>query len=344
MTPAPAISVLMPVFNAGEFLQEAIRSLDEQTFKDFEVVAVDNNSTDNSVEILKAAAKAHPRFEVIHEPTPGVVAALNAGWSHCRGEFVARIDADDIALPRRFAEQLRVMRADPAISVCGSAFERFGQSAGLVCPPVHHEEIKARLLFGSPLAHPSTLLRRSIVGRESPYRKEFEGVEDYELWVRLAAGGVRFKNLSEPLLRYRIHPRQVTSRSDIEGRAAKLRRVWDQLFQVLRLTVVEDHSRAQAQCGFEDPPPPAASLSQVDQWLIQLMRHARSRGWSSAEALRAEGEHAWWRAACRRSHERETARCYVKGRFAPWSARTVIRAIRLFRQSRKFATQAKTTQ
>lgn len=216
--PAPAVSILLPVRNEERYLPAALASLSRQTFRDWELVAVDDGSVDATPALLAATARRDSRVRIVTRPAAGLVAALNAGLEASRGALVARMDADDIAHPRRLACQVAAFRKNPGLGVTGTAvrhFPRPGLPAGMAAYEawqnslLDHEAIMRDLFVESPLAHPSVMFRRETVLRAGGYRQK-GWAEDYDLWLRLAAGGVRFARLPQVLLFWRDRPDRLT--------------------------------------------------------------------------------------------------------------------------------------
>lgn len=209
----PSISVVMPVFNASRYLRAAVESVLAQTFRDFELIAIDDGSTDDSRAILEQFAAADARACVLSRPNTGIVGALNDGVAAARGEFIARMDADDIALPQRFEKQVAYLRAQPECVCVGSFFNYIdaeGKRVKWNARDTTHAGIEAALLAGDggALIHPSILLRRDAVERAGRYRIEAQWVEDLDLYLRLARLGY-LANLPEVLLHYRYHAQSV---------------------------------------------------------------------------------------------------------------------------------------
>lgn len=212
------ISVLLPCYNAEDTLEEALDSLSTQTRKNFEIVAVDDGSSDCTPDILTTWQKHDPRLRVITQEHQGIVAVSNAGLRLCRGSLVARMDADDRAHPNRLELQAAFLERNPEITVVGSLVEGFpGGSVGkgfqlyyrwlnsLVKP----QEIAREIYVESPLANPSTMFRREAVVRAGGYR-DHGWPEDYDLWLRLHLAGCRFAKVPEVLLDWREHPDRLT--------------------------------------------------------------------------------------------------------------------------------------
>lgn len=204
---APALTVLMPVYNAERFVAQTIDSVLAQTFRDFEFLIINDGSTDRSPEILQDYARRDDRIRLISRPNTGYVVALNEGLELSRGEFVARIDADDLADPRRLELQLARMRREPELVALGSnarAMDEEGRMLGDYSVPLTHEEIEASHLRGSStIHHPAVMLRPEAVKQIGGYRKELMPCEDFDLWLRLGEVG-RLANLPEKLLTKRL--------------------------------------------------------------------------------------------------------------------------------------------
>lgn len=195
------------------FLPEAIASIEQQTWQNWELVVVDDGSTDGSAEWLEQRALQEPRIRVIRQPHAGVTVALNRGLREVRGELIARMDADDIAHPERFARQVAYLQASPQVVAVGSWVRRIdadGDPIAIACWPSTHEEIVEGLVRGmGGLPHPTAMIRRSAMERVGGYREQFRLAQDKDLWLRLAEMG-NLANLREVLLDYREHPESIS--------------------------------------------------------------------------------------------------------------------------------------
>ena len=205
--PQPRLSVLLPVHNAEPFLERCLTSLWRQTLVDLEVVAVDDGSTDRSPQALSEHQQQDRRLRVIRQPHRGVVAALNRGLDECRSPIVARMDADDVAHPRRLQAQLETLEARPDIGVVSCLvrifpasriaggyreYERWINNLG------RHDEMARERFVESPVAHPSVAMRRHLLAQAGGYR-DCGWPEDYDLWLRLFESGVRFTKVPQIL-------------------------------------------------------------------------------------------------------------------------------------------------
>lgn len=203
----PKVSILIPVYNNAPYLNDAVGSMLSQTFADFELIAVNDGSTDGSGEILQSLAERDRRVRVLQlTRNLGIVGALNAGLEQCGGEYVARMDGDDISHPERLRLQLRFLDAHPDHVACGSDMWMFGARHWYVRYPRTDCECKSLLTLFPCFSHSSIVLRRRFL-EPAPYREEYCLAEDYRLWVDLLHKG-KFANLPRPLVHYRVHPGQ----------------------------------------------------------------------------------------------------------------------------------------
>ena len=209
----PVVSVIMSVYNGAAFLSEAVESMLKQTFRDFEFIIVDDGSTDESRVILEEIAAVDARLSVIVQPNRGLVDALNRAIHVARGKFIARMDADDVAIATRLEKQLHFMNQNPSVAVVGGAVEIIdarGVSVGRLTFPRVDAQIRRELESGGcPLCHPTVLMRTDAVRATGGYRPVVVDAEDYDLWLRLA-DKYHIGNLSDIVLKYRRHPGQVS--------------------------------------------------------------------------------------------------------------------------------------
>ena len=213
MRNAPVVSVVLPVFNAERYLARAVDSILNQTFHDFELIAVDDGSRDGSLKMLRDYEARDGRVRVISRPNTGIVGALNDGLAAAGGEFVARMDSDDISLPDRFEKQLNYLRAHPQCVLVGCQVTLIDPDDAQICPKhdtcFTHEEIdSAHLSWGWPLVHPTIMARREALQRVGGYREAYKWLEDLDIFLRLAEIG-RLANLPDVLVYYRLHSQSV---------------------------------------------------------------------------------------------------------------------------------------
>jgi glycosyltransferase involved in cell wall biosynthesis len=233
----PAISVVLPVYNGEKYLSKAIDSILAQTFSDFEMIIIDDGSTDGSLRLLREYQKRDARIRLISRENRNLATTLNESIDIAHGEWVARMDQDDIALPQRFERQLRWLEKTGA-DITGSWAKHFGSWDRRICRRYQSDDaIKMDMLFKSPFVHPTVMMRTKLVKQER-YDKRFEGAEDYDLWVRAAQAGWKMSNVPEVLLLYRMHASQITTQSS--NRQKNLgeeirRRYWTFVTDLMRL-------------------------------------------------------------------------------------------------------------
>ena len=211
----PAVSVVLPLYNAAAFLREAIDSVLAQTFTDFELIIINDGSTDSSERIVRSYADPRIRF-LHHDRNRGLVAVLNEGIERAKGRYIARMDADDIMLPGRLSKQEAFLKEHPEIDLVAAHVELMnvdGETTGVWDTDravVSEDEIRAMMPRTNCIAHPTVLFRSSSLGSLRYDPRMTEG-EDWELWLRMLSRGLRIAKIPEVLLRYRQHPSSFTS-------------------------------------------------------------------------------------------------------------------------------------
>jgi len=202
----PKVTVLMSVYNGERYLREAVDSVLAQTFTDYEFVIVDDGSTDGTATILDNYADLHI-VRLTNEHNIGLTESLNRGLSIAQGMYVARMDADDVSLPERFAKQVQFLDEHPDISVLGTGFQIIddvGTRGVKVLFPTEPSLVKWQMFFYCPIVHPSVMVRRMVYERLGGYNPDVHHSEDYELWLR-APPETKFANLPDVLLQLRKH-------------------------------------------------------------------------------------------------------------------------------------------
>jgi len=211
---APAVSVLMPVRNGALFLSEAIGSLAAQTFRDFEIVVIDNGSTDATPELIAQWADREPRLRSVRIEGPRLTRSLNLAAEIARAPLLARLDADDVALPHRLERQVAAMAASPGIGLLGSNVELIdarGRGLGRTWVPAGDAAIRHAQRTSCVLAPSSTVIRADLFRKVGGYRPGLNISEDFDLWSRLAEH-CQLAALPDLLVRFRVHGGSVTAR------------------------------------------------------------------------------------------------------------------------------------
>lgn len=206
----PKVSVLLPVYNGEKHLHDAISSILSQTFTDLELLIINDGSTDGSEAIIRSFNDSRINY-IINEKNIGLIATLNKGIELAKGEYLARMDADDISLPKRFETQVKLMNAEPDLVVCACRVETVDRKIFKVGQHwFTGDDIPALLLFNATICHPSVMMRVSKIKEANElYSAEFKHAEDYELWVRLALNN-KFALTNEVLFLYRENDTQVS--------------------------------------------------------------------------------------------------------------------------------------
>lgn len=229
---SPIVSVIMPVYNAQRYVAAAVRSILDQTFRDFEFLILDDGSTDRSRSILQRYAATDPRIRLISRGNRGFVVTLNELVQQAQGEYLARMDADDVALPDRLALQVDFLQAHPTVVCVGGAQDWIDAADRIL---LHHPEatdnatIQQLALSGqTPINHPSALMRRSAVLQVGGYDATMYPAEDLDLWLKLGEQG-ELANLPQTVLCYRQHDRSISERlqaQQTQQRRTACERAW----------------------------------------------------------------------------------------------------------------------
>jgi glycosyltransferase involved in cell wall biosynthesis len=216
---APQVSVVMAVFNCERYLEDAVESILNQTFQDFEFIIINDGSTDRSGELLDRLASKDVRIRLVHQENTGLTASLNHGLRMAIGELVARMDADDIALPCRFDQQVEFLKNHLDVVLLGGEVELVSEQGLELGPrgqPTDEQEIRRRLLLGDGgvITHPAIMFRRSVAVEVGGYDLRFSTTQDLDLFIRLSERG-RITNLPNTVLKWRQHGSSVNrTRSD----------------------------------------------------------------------------------------------------------------------------------
>lgn len=204
------VSILMPVYNAEQYVAEAIDSILSQSYRDWELIIINDGSTDSSESIITQYEDS--RIYYIKNPVNlRLIKTLNKGIDYCHGEYIARMDADDVALPDRLKEQVEFLDSHADYLMCGTnaiVIDNDGNKTGKIKNLPDNDFLQINMLFSPPFIHPSVMIRREVL-KENRYDEEYKHVEDYELWCRIANLG-KIANLNKDLLLYRWHDSNVS--------------------------------------------------------------------------------------------------------------------------------------
>ena len=280
-TENPIISVILPVHNAEKYISTAINSILTQTVTDFELIIINDGSTDDSLDIIKSYQLIDTRIRLFSQENKGLVTSLNNGINFAKGVWIARMDADDIALPQRFEKQLQWLEQTGA-DICGSWVQFFGTSDKRILKhPCSDAAIKMNLLFGSPLAHPTVFMKTNLI-KELRYDPNWDKAEDYDLWERADRAGWKMTNIPEVLLLYRQHDAQISTLTSSKQQelTQKIRyRRWAFIFESLNLNQSWTHEVLK----LRENPANKSNMDEVDSAFQALLEH--SKGESRATVL-----------------------------------------------------------
>jgi glycosyltransferase involved in cell wall biosynthesis len=298
MIPAPRVTVLLPVYDGEAYLREAIDSILGQTWRDLELLVIDDGSRDASRDVV--ASYRDPRVRLhAHERNMGLVPTLNEGLELARGEYVARMDADDVAHPGRLARQVRYLDAQPEVAALGTAVRNFGEVRNSWTLKTDPPAVRARLLFECALCHPTVMLRAAALRRHGlRYDAAYRHAEDWALWVAIADKEAA-ANLPEQLLRYRTHPQQV-SRTENVGQLRTIRLIFAAQLERLGLEPTEAELDLHQRIASGVFAPSQAFLDEADAWLRRIGDAAGRTSPAHGAALVREVAFRWAR-VCRRS-------------------------------------------
>lgn len=211
----PVVSILMPVYKTAPYLREAMDSILSQTFTDFELIILNDCSPDHAEEVVDTYTD--PRIVRYRgEKNVGLSNILNVGIGMARGKYIARMDSDDISFPDRLKIQVSFLENHPEIDLVSAGMQLFGAKEEIWLREQNPEKVKIEALFHSPILHASSMWRRSrFEDNGLRFRQEMVPSEDYDLWSRALVKGLKLVNLRQVLYKYRIHPAQATTRTDL---------------------------------------------------------------------------------------------------------------------------------
>ena len=215
----PKITVIMSVFNGSEFLAESIQSILDQTFKEFEFIIVDDGSTDNSLDIIRSFESADSRIKVISKLNEGLAKSLNTAISISKGEYIARMDADDISYKNRLEKQYEFMQKNKSIDLCGCSMDIIDELGNVTSEKIqtsnNHEILKKRF-FQSPILHITFFGKKLFFLKNNGYREEFKYAQDYDLVMRGIDSGAKICNIKHKLVQYRDYQKKIEPKKFIQ--------------------------------------------------------------------------------------------------------------------------------
>jgi len=279
----PRVSILLPVYNGGKYLDAAIRSIVGQTFQNWELLVLDDGSTDGSLEVARAFPDERVR-SLPNDENLGVAKTLNRAMAQARGEFIARMDADDEALPERLAKQVTFFEKNPQVGLLGTNALSAETGELTFAVPTEHEDIRCNLLFNCSFLHPTVMWRAAVFRENGLAYEEQPTAEDYDLWER-ACQKLQSANLREPLLRYRNDP-EVKLTSYVCQQKMGGRNIRERALRRVGLNPTPEEMEIHHAVSYDNLPQPAVPLSEVDAWLKKILTANRKAQALAAEPLR----------------------------------------------------------
>ncbi len=286
------VSVILPVYNAGPYIAEAISSILNQTFTNFELIIINDCSTDNTEQEILSISD--PRINYIKNANNnGLIYNLNLGFSLAKGKYIARMDADDISLPNRLAEQVAFMEQNPAVGICGSGFQSFGSRETITMYERLDNDIKLQMLFHCRFCHPTVIICKQVLTDNNlQYSAEYPHAEDYELWARMAFK-TQFANIQKVLLKYRVHADSVTFKyANIQRQNSD--RVIQYLFKTIGVNIQPSEITLWIKTCYADFNLATIEIVQVSQLMEKLLQANKTAGFVNQSSLEEFISQKWF--------------------------------------------------
>jgi len=288
----PEVTVLMPVFNGEKYLAEAIKSILNQTFKDFEFLIIDDCSEDRSVEIIKSYDDKRIKL-IQNNQNLGISRNANKGIQFAKGKYIAQMDHDDISLPERLEKQVLFMEKNPHIAASSVWVEVFGRDKMIWEFPLNSEAIKCALLFCCPLANSGAIIRKSIFTEEGMlYNEAFDGSQDYDLWFQISKK-FPMANIPDILVNYRKHNTQVSVIRKKE-QSLKTELILKNQLVHLGINPTQREHRLHSNLSFWKFQDSLPFLDDVETWLTKIyMANKKNNIYNEKELLKVLA-YRWW--------------------------------------------------
>ena len=314
----PKVTVLMPVYNAVEFIREAVDSILKQSFSDFKFLIIDDGSTDGSQSIIRSYDDSRIRL-VQNEKNIGVAATLNRGLDLALGEYVARMDADDICTPERLQKQVNFLTKHPDVGVCGSWVWSFNEKKKYIFRyPVEQDCVRSFLLFANPCSHPSVMMRLGMIRKYGlQYDPDYKAAQDYDLWRR-CTDYFQIDNIPEPLVYLRRNEGGITwGKFELSNKMTL--QILKIMLEKLGCSPLEEELRFHREVGNGSGVDSQRGLFNVADWLNHLLSENSKRGYFPQEGLQKATAFVWFRVCLNSSGMGwKVAKTYFKSDFRKW--------------------------
>ena len=290
----PFLSIIMPVFNAEQFVGAAIESILSQSFQNFEYLVIDDHSEDHSRNIIEKYSDRRIHF-IQNDHNIGVAQTLNKGLSLARGQYIVRMDADDISSPGRLERQVLFMNDSPDLAICGSWVWIFtDKKKYLLRFPVGRDCVGSFLLFGNPLAHPAVIMKQEILNKMGlRYDPVCSAAQDFDLWSRCWPS-CAMDNIPQPLIKWRQNPKGVTSSRFAESNKTSLG-ILKRMLNKLEIAPDNETLLFHREIGNGGGVDSLERLSDVSEWLTFILKTNENRKVFPPEGLRRAAAFAWYR-------------------------------------------------
>jgi len=291
---APTVSVVLPAYQAEKHLAEAVQSILDQTFTDFELLIINDGSTDRTAEIIQSFEDKRI-VHIRHAENQKLIASLNEGIAQARGKYIARMDADDISHHTRLQKQVEFLDAHPAVGILGTAacFFRSSSSRHNQIILTEDAELKSRFLFANPFNHPSVMIRKSVLAEHGlSYSSVFIHAEDYALWMELMER-CDFANLPEILLDYRYSDDQVTVKHKSTV-LESVRKIHHAVLNKIGINPTADQADIHEIIFTEDFHRGTGFAASAEAWLKQLLAANESSGYFPKQEFQKRIGKTWF--------------------------------------------------
>jgi glycosyltransferase involved in cell wall biosynthesis len=267
----PPLSVILPAYNAERYIGQAIESVLGQDYRNFELIIADDGSKDQTLDRIRSFSDS--RIKIIENETNiGLIATLNKCIAAAKGEFIARMDADDICMPGRFTKQIDYLKQHPEIGIVSSFMSVVGRESHVYAHRFTSPDlVKAGLLFTNPLVHPAVVFRKSAIEGKELYSTKFLHAEDYGLWISLIKD-VSFYVIPEALLAHRTHPEQVSVQHYLKQKESVCV-AHELLFNHLGISATPEEREIHFSLYLEEYPKEKDFVNRVENWLQKLVKH-----------------------------------------------------------------------
>lgn len=289
------VSIILPIYNAELFVEKALASLLSQTYDDFELIAIDDGSTDSSLQIVERLSVTDKRVRIVSQKNKGLIHTLNHGIDLARGSLVARMDADDICEPYRLECQVKFMADNPSVVCVGgqiNLIDTSGRDILEMSMPLDHEAIDTANFsaVSHGIVHPTALMRLSALRMLGGYSSEFRHAEDIDLWLRLGEIG-RLANLPISLLNYRQHMGSIGYKHRFEQKTSQ----WKAVKAAAQRRGQEFNLPPPSRADFERQTAPGLTEEKWAWWALKGGNLSTARFYSGQAILRAPWRHSVWK-------------------------------------------------